>query len=244
MRFKTPQFLIFFLTFEPSHCHACREILEGYTNWSEKCATECPKLILGREHPLQFRFILNTDNVLVGQYVIPNRETGFPTIKDAYTSLVRFDWKFCGDEVLRGIETGEIGVTIGDGAYGMHEIDSMIYPRLTNVHKMKHGIFVQFSKLAHSEADTVSRNRKRDVIFISLHFNGEQRWESETFRQCLQKAHLSLIPEAQNDMDYSLCIAYEKYGLEPDWNQDTPTSTTEWFTSGLAERGLFNFFET
>ena len=62
-----------------------REILEGYTNWSEKCATECPKLILGREHPLQFRFILNTDNVLVGQYVIPNRETGFPTIKDAYT---------------------------------------------------------------------------------------------------------------------------------------------------------------
>ena len=57
---------------------------------------------------------------------------------------------------------------------------------------MKHGIFVQFSKLAHSEADTVSRNRKRDVIFIALHFNGEQRWESETFRQCLQKARVIL----------------------------------------------------
>ena len=80
---------------------------------------------------------------------------------------------------------------------------------------------------------------------------------------------MSLIPEAENDMDYSLCIAYEKYGLEPDWNQarfefssliyfnlissdfvlfdlskDTPTTTTEWFTSGLGERGLFNFFET
>ena len=102
-----------------------REILDGYSNWSENCATECPKTILGREHPLQFKFLLNTDNVLVGQFILPNRETGWPTIKDPYTSIVRFDWRFCGDEILRAIEIGEIGVTIGDGAYGFHEINSI-----------------------------------------------------------------------------------------------------------------------
>ena len=55
---------------------------------------------------------------------------------------------------------------------------------------------------------------------------------------------MSLIEDAEENKDYSLCVAYEKFGLEPDWNRDEPTTTTEWFTSGLDGRGLFNFFET
>ena len=87
----------------------------------------CDSLIsAGRERQLQFKFLVSSKNLIVGQYLVPNRDHEWPTIYDQYVGIIRLDNKFCDGKLMKAIADGSVGITVGDRVYGAYVMESIL----------------------------------------------------------------------------------------------------------------------
>ena len=88
------------------------------------CSTNCDNLVnFGRD--IQFRYVLNSPDIVVGQYIIPNKEFGWPKPDDRYLGVLRLEKRFCGENLLKAIDKRFINVEIGDRILGQYVTDSI-----------------------------------------------------------------------------------------------------------------------
>ena len=56
--------------------------------------------------------------------------------------------------------------------------------------------------------------------------------------ECVKKSHLSLLKDDYDSTsDYTLCVAYQRYGLPVNWNEEYLDTTTEGHTSDTTTEG-------
>ena len=143
--------------------------------------------------------------------------------------MLRFDRKFCPSQLLKDMTRNRnILLEVGDLSADNHWLESTTYVRNVGERWDKTAMFAQFRRGIPAPNEKVSKNGLRDQLYVFLHVvnpNYLQFWDIsvEQVKQCLQKVHLSVMPddgEAPYSNDYTRCETYKRYKLPVDWSEN------------------------
>ena len=124
---------------------------------------------------------------------------GFPQPEDPYIGILRLDKTFCSEDLLIALEAnGKVQFNIGDKTNSNHWLESIGYFRDLGEHWRRPALFVQFRRGPMTDDELITKNGKRDQLYIMIKVNDEDVGGAiglDHIETCLQKAHLSIIPD-------------------------------------------------
>ena len=124
---------------------------------------------------------------------------GFPQPEDPYIGILRLDKTFCSEALLIELEANnKVQFNIGDRTNSNHWLESIGYFRDLGEHWRRPALFVQFRRGPMTDEELITKNGKRDQIYIMIKVNDEDVGGAiglDHIETCLQKAHLSVIPD-------------------------------------------------
>ena len=117
---------------------------------------------------------------------------------------------------------------IGDRTKSNHFLESITFVNNVGEIWSRTALYIQFRRGAQEELELISKNGKRDQLYVTMHvvnpnFLPFYEFEHETVKTCLQKAHLSVLPDdgkAPFSTDYTRCAAFDRYGIDVDWKPE------------------------
>jgi len=203
-----------------------------------------PQPPMNKGRSIGFSIISETPRLMVAQALVKTAAAGdWPSVTngDSYIGFLRFDAKFCPDEMLNNIvmEYG-LSLDVGDKDQTMFGIDTISYH--PDGWTSKNAMFAQFRKIGTFNKDAWNGKKKdQDKFYISMHV--APWYEDHTYedvKTCLEKVFLTIAEDDGNGFgttDYTKCAAYTRYGLEPDWqpwgdqDSDETTTTGSWVST-------------
>ena len=115
--------------------------------------------------------------------------------------MLRFDRKFCPSQLLKDItKNRNVILEVGDISATNHWLESLTYVRNIGEKWEKSAMFAQFRRGVPEPAEMISKNGRRDQLYVFFHVVNPNYLEyhgftAETVKECLQKVHLSVMPD-------------------------------------------------
>ena len=168
-----------------------------------------------------------TENTLMSKFQIPNYAT-----KD-YIGFVRFDSKFCKEDILKGIENRSLRVDVGDKVNDAYIVESVTWSDVpAEGNAARQAAMLQFRR-SKGHSDQVLKTK--DLVYVQMSGFSSDMGATFTSSQddmqaCFDSMYVSVMPDdsAESDSaDYTKCALYERYGATPDWTEIAQTTTTQ-----------------
>ena len=128
-----------------------------------RCNTTCELGGIGRDSLLGFKWFMNTEFTVAGILTVKTAKLGWPAAHEPYVGIIRFDQKYCGEELLLEMEErGKFLIDVGDRTHPNHWLESITYPKEVGEKTAKTALFVQFRRGAKLAGEMMSNNQKYD----------------------------------------------------------------------------------
>merc|ERR1712176_125135 len=198
---------------------------DQYTSGNDmRCKNECDVTNVGRGPKIKYANLMVSEQTFLSKAQVPGMK------KKNYVGLLRYDSKFCSDEVLQAINDRKLRIDVGDKSQNAYVVESATYsvPASSDVGG-KDAAMVQFRRKGNQKGDQIAGGT-RDVIYIQASGMEDLNESHENVKTCIDNVLIATMADDKIDnfkADYTKCALWSRYGMEPDWSEIAPDTTVQ-----------------